>query len=42
MFSQAYSGATEVIALGIAPGEMLLETVEAAVKEHDIKYGAVV
>ena len=42
MFSQAYSGATEVIALGIAPGEMLLETVEAAVKEHDIKNGAVV
>lgn len=42
MFSQAYSGATEVIALGIAPGELLLETVEAAVKEHDIRNGAVV
>ncbi|MCD6284708.1 MAG: DNA-binding protein [Anaerolineae bacterium] len=42
MFSQAFSGSTEVIALGIAPGEMLLETVEAAVKEHNIKNGAVV
>jgi len=42
MFSQEFSGATAVIALGIAPGEMLLEMVEAAVKEHDIKNGAVV
>jgi len=42
MFSQGFSGSTEVIALGIAPGEMLLETVEAAVKEHNIKNGAVV
>ena len=42
MFSQEFSGVTSVIALGIAPGEMLLETVEAAVKEHDIKNGAVV
>ena len=42
MFSQAYTGALEVIVIGIAPGEMLLETIEAAIKEHDVQNGAVV
>lgn len=42
MFSQSYTGPTEVIAVGIAPGELLLETIEAAIKEHDVQNGAVV
>lgn len=31
-----------MIVIGIAPGEMLLETIEAAIKEHDVQNGAVV
>lgn len=42
MFSKSYSGALEVVVVGIAPGEMLLETIEAAIKEHRIQNGAVV
>ena len=42
MFTQAYTGDTEVVVVGIAPGEMLLETITAAVKEHDVQNGAVV
>ena len=42
MFTKEYDGSTQIVVVGIAPGEMLLETVEAAVKEHDIKNGAVV
>ncbi|MGC9467467.1 MAG: PPC domain-containing DNA-binding protein [Anaerolineae bacterium] len=42
MFSQSYAGDLEVVVVGIAPGEMLLETIEAAIEEHDIKNGAVV
>lgn len=34
--------ATRIVAIGIEPGEMLLETIQAAVKEHDIRNGAVV
>jgi uncharacterized protein len=42
MFTEAYTGALEVIVVGIAPGEMLLETIESAIKEHDVQNGAVV
>jgi uncharacterized protein len=42
MFTQPYSGPLEVLVIGIAPGEMLLETIEAAIKEHDVQNGAVV
>lgn len=42
MFTQAYTGDTEVVVVGIAPGEMLLETITAAVKAHDVQNGAVV
>ena len=42
MFTEAYDGATEVVVVGIAPGEMLLETITAAVKENDVQNGAVV
>lgn len=42
MFSKANQGPFEVIAVGIAPGELLLESVEKAVAEHEIINGAVV
>lgn len=42
MFTKSYTGPLEVIAVGIRPGEMLLESIEAAIKEHDIQNGAVV
>jgi len=42
MFTESYSGPTEVVVVGIAPGEMLLEAVEAAIEAHDIRNGAVV
>ena len=42
MFTSNYTGPIEVIAVGIAPGEMLLESIEAAIKEHDIQNGVVV
>ena len=42
MFTQGYAGAFEVIVVGIAPGEMLLETIEAAIQAHDVQNGAVV
>ncbi len=42
MFSKSYSGALEVVVVGIAPAEMLLETIEATIKEHGIQNGAVV
>lgn len=42
MFTDSYAGDLEVIVVGIAPGEMLLETIEAAIKEHDVQNGAVV
>ena len=42
MFTKSYSGDLEVVVVGIAPGELLLETVEAAIKEHGVRNGAVV
>ena len=42
MFSKVYDGATEIVVVGIAPGEMLLETVQAAVQQNDIQNGAVI
>jgi len=42
MFTKSYGGATEIVVVGIAPGEMLLETVQAAIKEHGVQNGAVV
>lgn len=42
MFTQGYNGAFEVVVVGVAPGEMLLETIEAAIREYDIQNGAVV
>jgi len=37
-----YSGPVEMIAVGIEPGEMLLETIDAAIRQHDVQNGAVV
>lgn len=37
-----YRGQTDVIAIGLGPGEMLLESIEEAIKEHDIQNGVVV
>ncbi len=42
MFTDSYAGDLEVVVVGIAPGEMLLETIEAAIKEHGVRNGAVV
>ncbi|TFG67601.1 MAG: DNA-binding protein [Anaerolineales bacterium] len=42
MFTKSFDKATAVVVVGIAPGEMLLETVQAAIAEHDIQNGAVV
>ncbi len=42
MFTKQYDGATQLVVVGIAPGEMLLETIEKAIKENDIQNGAVV
>ncbi len=42
MFTESYAGELEVVVVGIAPGEMLLETIEAAIEEHGIENGAVV
>ena len=36
------TGATELIAIGIQPGEMLLETITEACRRKDIRNGAVV
>jgi len=37
-----YAGKTELVTLGIQPGEMLLESIEAALKTQGITDGAVV
>jgi predicted DNA-binding protein with PD1-like motif len=37
-----HQGQTDVIVIGLSPGEMLLESVEKVIKEHDIKNGVVV
>jgi len=36
------SAATELIVLGLAPGEMLLESIQQALAEKDVRNGAVV
>lgn len=36
------SGATELIALGIQPGEMLLESIQQACRDRDIRNGVVI
>lgn len=42
MFTKSFTGDLEVLVVGIAPGEMLLETIEAAIAEHGVQNGAVV
>lgn len=42
MFTKSYTGPVDVIAVGIRPGEMLLESIEAAIQAHDIQNGVVV
>ena len=42
MFTREYDGSTEIVVVGIAPGEMLLETIQEAIARHDIQNGAVV
>jgi len=37
-----YQGQTEVIAIGLGPGEMLLESVIKTIQDHDIRNGVVV
>jgi len=37
-----YSGPVEIITIGVQPGEMLLESIRAACREHDIRNGAVI
>ena len=37
-----HAGPVEVVVLGIQPGEMLLESIEEACRERDIRNGAVV
>jgi hypothetical protein len=37
-----HAGPIDVVVVGLAPGEMLLESLEAAIQEHDIQNGAVV
>jgi hypothetical protein len=37
-----HGGPVEVVAIGLGPGEMLLESITQACREHDIKNGAVV
>ena len=42
MFSKGYAGPIEVVTVGVAPGEMLLESIQEAIDAHDIQNGAVV
>ena len=37
-----HSGAMEVVVIGIQPGEMLLESIKAAIAERNIQNGVVV
>lgn len=37
-----HRGQTETIVIGLGPGELLLESIEEAIKEHDIENGVVV
>lgn len=42
MFAKSFDGVLEVLVVGIAPGEMLLEMIEAAIEAHGVRNGAVV
>jgi uncharacterized protein len=42
MFTKGYAGPVEVVTVGIAPDELLLESIQAAVDAHDVQNGAVV
>ena len=42
MKTAGYSGPTEIVMVGIRPGEMLLETIEEAIAKHDIRTGVVI
>ena len=42
MFTAEYAGPPQVVTVGIVPGEMLLESIRDAVRDHDIQNGAVV
>jgi predicted DNA-binding protein with PD1-like motif len=37
-----YSGQTELIAIGLQPGELLLESIQQAIKDYGIENGAVI
>ncbi len=37
-----YRGSVEVIVVGLEPGEMLLESLQEAIRKHDIRNGVVV
>lgn len=38
----SYSGAVEVVVVGLEPGEMLLESVKEAIEKHGIENGVVI
>lgn len=42
MFTKEYDGSTQIVVVGIAPGEMLLETIQKAIQDNDIQNGAVI
>ncbi len=42
MQTMVHRGEFELLAIGIRPGEMLLETIKKALAEHDVKNGVVV
>jgi predicted DNA-binding protein with PD1-like motif len=37
-----YAGATEIITIGLRPGEMLLESIKEAITKHDVGSGVVI
>jgi len=42
MRTMEYSGPTQIVTIGIAPGELLLESITEALKKHDIENGVVI
>ena len=42
MKTARYSGSTEIVTIGIRPGEMLLESIREAIARHEIRSGVVV
>ncbi len=42
MTTMQYAGLIEVVTISIEPGEMLLETIQEALKKHSIKNGVVI